>query len=341
MKYGHIDTFGLKSPMSNPMPYAQGSLLFAPMEGVTDETYRLTIQELYPEWDYYHTDFLRVPTQGHYSFSRYQEHIGHRVLEDPKAISKTGYQILTTARAQTESSVDSIAELPITHLDLNLGCPSKKVNAHKGGAYLLEDLGELKRILGVIRERFPHHFSVKIRIGYKNTDNFYPLLDTISKSNVDSLIIHGRTREQLYKGKADWSFIKKAVERMDIPVIGNGDIWTPEDVEAMFDITGCYAVMMGRGALKTPWLASLYKDFGTNINEATLLEERRHRIPDYFNTLETNYKEFTPATEEFILGRFKSFSRYLFEDFDNAEELRSCFLRSQNLEEFNSHLDRI
>jgi tRNA-dihydrouridine synthase len=323
------------------MPYSKGSLLFAPMEGVTDETYRLSIQELYPEWDYYHTDFLRVPTQGFYQFSSYQEHLGHRVLEDPSAIAKTGYQILTTARAQTEHSVESIAKLPITHLDLNLGCPSKKVNAHKGGAYLLEDLVELKRILRLIRERFPHHFSVKIRIGYKNTDNFEQLLDTINESNVNSLIIHGRTREQLYKGKADWSFIKKAVERMDIPVIGNGDIWSPEDIEAMFDITGCYAVMMGRGALKTPWLASLYKEFGTNINEATLLEERRGRIPDYFNTLETNYREYTLATENFILGRFKSFSRYLFEDFDNADKLRSLFLRSQSLKEFNSYLDQI
>jgi len=327
--------------MINPMPYSQGSLLFAPMEGVTDETYRLTVKDLSPEWDYYHTDFLRVPTQGHYQDSRYAEHIGLRVLENQKVLSKTGYQILTTARAQTKASVEAISKLPIKHLDLNLGCPSKKVNAHKGGAYLLEDLLELEKILKVIRSNFEHHFSVKIRIGYKNTENFDEMIETIQNCGVDSLIIHGRTREQLYKGTADWSFIKRAVERLAIPVIGNGDIWTPEDIEAMFDITGCYAVMMGRGALKTPWLASLYKDYGTNINEATLLEERRNRIPDYFNALETNYKECTPATEEFILGRFKSFSRYLFEDFDKAEELRSRFLRSQNLAEFNSHLDQI
>ncbi len=323
------------------MPYLKGSLLFAPMEGVTDETYRLTIKDLYPEWDYYHTDFLRVPTQGYYQESRYAEHIGQRVLENPAVLSQTGYQILTTARAQTKESVEVISKLPINHLDLNLGCPSKKVNAHKGGAYLLEDLVELRRILGVIREGFSHHFSVKIRIGYKNTDNFDELLDTIQECGVDSLTIHGRTRDQLYKGQADWSFIKRAVERLDIPVIGNGDLWTPEDVEAMFDITGCYAVMLGRGALKTPWLATLYKEYGTNVNEATLLEERRGRIVDYFNELESNYKEFTPATEEFILGRFKSFSRYLFEDFDDAEGMRSHFLRSRNLEEFNYHLDRI
>lgn len=327
--------------MTKPTPYPQGSLLFAPMEGVTDETYRLTIKDLYPEWDYYHTDFLRIPSQGHLSDSRYLEHLGHRVLSNQNILEKTGYQILTTARANTQLAVKTLSKLPLKHLDLNLGCPSKKVNAHKGGAYLLEDLIELKRILGDIRKNFEHHFSVKIRIGYKNTDNFDKLLDTIQDSGVDSLTIHGRTRDQLYKGKADWSFIKRAVERLEIPVIGNGDLWTTEDVEAMFDVTGCHAVMLGRGALKTPWLATLYRDYGTNINEATLLEERKQRIVDYFNALETNYKEFTPATEEFILGRFKSFSRYLFEDFDEAESVRSHFLRSRNLEEFNSHLDRI
>lgn len=328
--------------MIKAFPFPPGSLIFAPMEGVTDEVYRLTIKELFPEWDYFNTDFLRIPTQGRYPSKKFEEHIGPRILLRPDWLNKTCFQILTSARAQTIESVRQILKFPIKHLDLNLGCPSAKVNAHLGGAYLLSDLEILSRVLKDIRETFPHHFSVKIRIGYKNTDNYELLLETIEKAGVDSITIHGRTREQLYKGKADWSYIKKAVDQMSIPVIGNGDIWTVEDIENMLEQTGCHSVMLGRGALKTPWLATQYKEYGASIgsNDAFLLEERRHYIRDYFNKLEKNYKD-SGKGEEFILRRFKSFSRYLFEDFDDAEALRSNFLRSRRLDQFNHHLDQV
>lgn len=329
--------------MSRMLPFKRGSLIFAPMEGVTDEAYRLTIKELYPEWDYFNTDFLRVPSQGHYSKEKYTGHIGSTVLNDDDLLSKTGYQILTTAKAQTRNSVEEIKKLPIKHLDLNLGCPSKKVNSHKGGAYLLGDLTELEKILKEIRDSIDFHFSVKIRTGYKDTNNFDELLKTIQDCGVDSVTVHGRTKEQLYKGKANWSFIKRAVEVMDIPVIGNGDLWSIEDVEEMFNQTGCHSVMLGRGALKTPWFATLYKEHKDIAigNEAYLLEVRKQQVVDYFNRLEKNYVSLFNSRESFILGRFKSFSRYMFEDFQEADAMRSKFLRASDLKEFNSLLDQI
>jgi len=314
-------------------PIKEHSLLFAPLEGVTDETYRLAVMKVFPEWDRFSTDFLRIPTVGHFGDKLIINHFGTSVYNDPSLKEKTTFQILTTKRAQTEQTLKSIENLGFKHIDLNLGCPSRKVNSHFGGAYLLSDLKSLKTVLGKIRKSFPHLFTVKMRLGFKDSSTFKDSLKIMEDEGVEAITIHARTRDQLYKGVADWDFIEQAVKTVKVPIIGNGDIWTVEDVKNIFERTGCHSVMLGRGAMKTPWLARTYK---TGIDECS----RKENLTKYFNALLKEYEK-KLGDEGLILKRFKSFCRNTFEDFPEGDIKRSKFLRSKTLKDFFNHLHNL
>lgn len=329
--------------MNSTFSFPKRSLFFAPMEGITDEPYRMAMFRSYPEWDYFFTDFLRVPSSGSFSSKYLKKHFGLRAYELPSHRKKTGFQILTSLNASILETVHQLKDLGFDHLDINLGCPSKRVNGHKGGAYLLSDLSALKKIIRLIRKEYPYLFTAKIRVGYQD-DLLYPdILKLLEDEGVQGLTVHARTRDQLYRGVADWSYIKKAVDLLDIPIIGNGDIWTAMDIKNMFEQTGCHSVMVARGAMKTPWLASTFKenkDHLSTLNEESLLQERKANIPLYFYTLENEYKKFG-LDDDIILKKFKALSRYLFEDFHNPEEIRNKFFRSSNLEQFIGYLAQL
>lgn len=316
------------------------SLLFAPMEGITDEAYRIALLKTFPEWDHFFTDFLRVPTVGKITEKMVLEHYGERILNNPEWRKKNSYQILTTPRAQTQAVVEILESNKFDHLDLNLGCPSKKVNSHFGGAYLLSNHDALRTVLKTIRSNFSGHFSVKMRIGYRDDKTFSDTLKLIQDEGVEAITLHARTRDQLYKGVADWNYIKQAVAEVKVPLIGNGDVWIAEDIEKIFDDTKCHSVMFGRSALKTPWLAKIYKEWkdeGGHIDETFLLYERKANLQLYFEALLFEYRQIGWA-DNLILKRFKSFSRNLFDDYENFETIRGSFLRSESLGEF---LDRL
>ena len=326
--------------MNNFDVFPKKSLLFAPMEGITDEPYRIALMKTFPEWDQFFTDFLRVPTVGKVSEKMIIEHYGERILKRDDWRKKNSFQILTTQRAQTQAVVEILESLKMDHLDLNLGCPSKKVNSHHGGAYLLSNHVALKFVLKTIRDNFSGHFSVKMRIGYRDDTNFSDTLKLIQDEGVEAITLHARTRDQLYKGVADWSYIKKAVEEVKVPLIGNGDIWLAEDIEKVFKDTKCHSVMFGRSALKTPWLAKIYKDYiddGGHIDDTYLLYERKKYLELYFEALMAEYREIG-WPDNLILKRFKSFSRNIYDDYEDFETIRGSFLRSESLAEY---LDRL
>jgi tRNA-dihydrouridine synthase B len=327
--------------MSYTTEVKSGSLLFAPMEGITDGPYRKVIKRLFPEWNRHCCDFLRCPTEGTYNEKKIIEHFGMEEFENEDNRINTTYQILTSPRANTEDTVKKIAKLGFKHLDLNLGCPSKKVNSHQGGAYLLSDLTKLREVLSRIRDCYPYMFTVKIRIGYRNTDLFEESLKTIEECGAEAITIHGRTRDQLYKGTANWDYIAKAVEVCNVPVIGNGDVWTCEDIDAIQKHTNCHAVMVARGALKTPWLAKLYrlKQENHELDENQILRFRKGFIKSYYRLLEEEYRKMDWKIEN-LHKRFKGLTRYLFDDLENGDVTRSQLLRSKSLAEFNHILSK-
>jgi tRNA-dihydrouridine synthase len=322
------------------LPFKKNSLLFAPMEGVTDAAYRTAIERAFPEWDYYSTDFYRVPTVGKVSSKALIHHFGDELIKQREVRGKTSYQILTSARAQTKDVASAINELNFEHLDLNLGCPSKKVNAHKGGAYLLSDIKELTPIIRDIRTSFNKCFTVKIRVGYKDDSLFGDLIKMFEDEGVDGITIHARTRDQLYLGTADWNYFEKALATSKVPIIANGDVWTIEDIIRMNNTYNPYAIMIGRGAMKTPWLATLWEQYRDNpdfLTDEFLLEERKSSMDIYFFELEKEYIK-KGLDDNGILKRFKALSRYIFDDFPQSEEVKSKFVRSETLQEFKDRL---
>ncbi|WP_138496130.1 tRNA dihydrouridine synthase DusB [Paenibacillus pinistramenti] len=140
-------------------------------------------------------------------------------------------------------------------IDINMGCPAPKVTKMDAGAKWLLDPNKINEMVAAVVAVVKKPVTVKMRIGWDH-DHIYVIdnVKAVEAAGGQAVSIHGRTREQLYTGTADWSYIKEAKEAVSIPIIGNGDVATPEDARRMLDETGCDGVMIGRGALGNPWM---------------------------------------------------------------------------------------
>lgn len=305
------------------------SLFFAPMEGITDPSYRNMIFHNYPEWDFMACDFLRISSVGIYPDKHIIKHFGKEAYSNSAQKEKTIYQILTSENALNEIHIEKIKSLGFEWLDLNLGCPSKTVCKNKGGSFLLSELDTLRKIIKTIRSLFPHRFTAKIRVGYKDDKNFIDILKLLENEGVDAITIHARTRDELYKGVAKWDYVKQAVKAVNVPVVGNGDIWTLEDIERYYDYTDAHSIMMARGALKTPWIAKLYKQ-GTKEES---LELRVAELKKYFNLLYGEIDQVEKLNEIGKIRRLKSVSRNIFDPLPNYELTKKKFLLSKSKNE--------
>lgn len=140
-------------------------------------------------------------------------------------------------------------------IDINMGCPVPKVTNCDAGAKWLLDPDKIYEMVSAVVDAVDKPVTVKMRIGW-DSKHIYAVRNAqaVERAGGKAVSVHGRTREQLYTGKADWNIIKEVKESVSIPVIGNGDVMTPEDAKRMLDLTGCDGVMIGRGALGNPWM---------------------------------------------------------------------------------------
>lgn len=310
-------------------PVGYGSLFFAPMEGITDETFRKTILKLYPEWDYLACDFLRVPSAGKYPIKHLVQHMGKELFDVQWIKEKTMYQILTSHRAYTMDMVKDLEQLSIPWIDLNIGCPSPTVCKNGGGSFLLTDLVTLRPLIRTIRNNFKGRFTTKIRIGYSDTNSFEDTIRMLNDEGVEMITVHARTREQMYQGRADWNYIRRAVEISQVPIVGNGDIWNVTDIEQMLKETGCHGVMIARGALQSPWMAQDYRRGKFLETEQEKFERIRMFFREYRSALEAEN-----ISMRGLLKQSKSVSRFMLNGVQDGEVLRRKLMLSQTVPEF-------
>lgn len=318
----------------SPIPH--GSLFFAPMEGITDESFRKTILKLYPEWDYLACDFLRVPSAGRYPNKHLIRHFGKELFEIPWIQDKTMFQILTSHRAFTVDMVKQVEELQIPWMDMNIGCPSPTVCKNRGGSFLLTDLPSLRTLVRSVRENYTGRFTAKIRIGYNNTDGFEDSIRMLNDEGVEMITVHGRTRDDMYKAPARWNFIEKAVQISQVPIIGNGDVWNTSDIDQMMKNTGCHGVMIARGALKAPWIAQDYRRGFFNPSKEETFQKIKHFFQDYRTLLEAEN-----ISVRGLLKQSKSVSRFMLEGIEGSEPLRRKLILSQTVPEFYSTIESL
>ena len=175
------------------------------------------------------------------------------VLEDehPLTMQIFGHDI--DSMVQAAKFLDTRTDCDI--IDVNMGCPVNKIVKSNAGSALMRDEEYAAELMHEIIKHVKKPVTVKMRIGWDSeSKNCVLLAKKLESAGVSAIALHGRTKTQMYEGKADWSYIKKVKEAVQIPVIGNGDVRSVEDMIAMLEETGCDMVMIGRGVLGDPWL---------------------------------------------------------------------------------------
>src|SRR5258708_14244070 len=180
-----------------------------------------------------------------------------------------------------------VQDLGFDLVDLNLGCPAKKVVKCNGGSGLLRDLPAIGRIFEAVRAAVKIPFTVKFRAGWNDEEIVCVELARMAEDcGLSAVALHARTREQGYSGNARWEWITAIKNAVSIPVIGNGDIRTPEDAVALVADSGCDAVMIGRTAASNPWIFRQIRQFGeTGRYDEPTDADRYEMIRTYFQML--------------------------------------------------------
>jgi len=230
------------------------------------------------------------------------------------------------------SAAALIEDLGFDTADINLGCPVKKV-VKCGGSGLLRDLPHLERLFRAVRAAVRIPLTIKIRSGWD--ENNIVAMDVARMAEdigIEAIAVHPRTRMQGYAGSADWSVIRAVKQAVKIPVIGNGDIRTPQDAVRMIEETGCDAVMIGRTASSNPWIFRQIADYIASGRYREPTEGDRHQLlMEYFQSLVAS--EMPDA-----VGKMKQFATYFTHGVRNGGELRQQVHHAHSAPEI---LDRV
>ena len=293
--------------------------VLAPMAGVTDTVFRRFIRNL-GGCGLIMTEFTSADGILRQKDKKAKQYLHFYDDEHPISAQLFGSnpEVLATAAKTVE-------DLGFDLIDLNLGCPAKKVTKCNGGSGLLRDLPLIRRIFESVRAAVKLPFTVKFRAGWSDKEIVCLELARMAENcGLQAVALHARTREQGYAGQAQWGWIGEIKQSVRIPVIGNGDVRTPMDAAAMVVQTGCDAVMIGRAAASNPWIfrqIAQYTERGSYDEPAE--GDRYNMIRTYFQML---IEEEMPGAA----GKMKQFASWFTHGVPNGSVLRKAVYEARS-----------
>lgn len=306
----------------------------APMEDVTDSSFRLICRELGA--DMVTTEFVSADALVRNISST------TRKLEINEAERPAAIQIYGREPGPMAEAAQIVAEAKPDIIDINFGCPVKKVAGKGAGAGLLRDVPKMLEITRAVVNAVTLPVTVKTRLGWDHDSRIIvDLAEQLQDCGIEGLTIHGRTRAQLYSGQADWQMIAqvKANPRLHIPITGNGDIASGADALKAFEQSGVDAIMIGRASIGQPWIFNEVRQFidGDGEFKPLTLEEKfsilRRQITESISRID-GYRGILHIRRHLAASP-------LFKGIPNFRETRIAMLRADTFEELSSILDSV
>lgn len=270
---------GAEKKAASPVP-----VLLAPMAGITDSAFRRLCIER--GCDYTFTEM--VSANGlHYKNRKTQELISISEAEKPCGVQLFGHDPAIIAETVQRLFESLVSSEDVSIVDINMGCPAPKITSNGDGSALMKNPALAGKIIEAAVKASPVPVSVKFRKGWdENSVNAVEFARIAEKSGASFITVHGRTRMQMYSGKADRELIKSVVDAVNIPVVGNGDIFSGESALDMLETTGCAALMVARGAQGDPFIfseikAALYGENYVKPSESERLDTAIRHIEEY------------------------------------------------------------
>lgn len=310
------------------------SVLLAPMEDVTDPAFRLMCKKFGADMVY--TEFVSADALIR-SVSKTLLKLNISDEERPVAIQIYG--------KDTETMVEAariVEQAKPDILDLNFGCPVKRVAGKGAGSGLLQNIPKMLEITRAVVNAVRIPVTVKTRLGWDAEHKIIvPLAEQLQDCGIEALTIHGRTRAQMYTGEADWTLIGEVKNnpRMRIPIIGNGDVTTPQRAQECFDRYGVDAIMVGRASFGRPWIFKEIKHFLQTGEELPPLSFQWR-----MDVLRQEVKDSVALLDErrgILHVRRHLAASPLFKGIPNFRDTRIAMLRAETLEELNAILNHI
>jgi tRNA-dihydrouridine synthase B len=262
----------------------EGNVILAPMSGVTDLPFRRLVRRFGASLvvsEMIASEAMIRETRQSLLMARSEPE------EFPMAVQLAGCEGSKLAEA-AKLNVDRGAAI----IDINMGCPVKKVVNGYAGSALMRDLENARQLIEATVKAVDIPVTLKMRTGWDDANRNAPELARIAEDcGIRMITVHGRTRCQMYKGRADWSFIKKVKEAVSIPVVANGDVMTLEDAKTVLALSGADGVMVGRGAYGKPWLLAQiahYLKTGETLADPSL-EDQKSIVLEHYEAMLTHY----------------------------------------------------
>lgn len=305
-------------------------VFLAPLAGVTDKAFRETVRAVGGRYTWSEMISAKALTYRNVRTLKMLDLSGEA---EPRIVQLFGTEPETMAEA-AQLSVDCGADV----IDVNMGCPMQKIVKNGEGAALLKDLPRARAIASAVVQAVKAPVTVKIRLGWDNKEIVaVELAKELEAAGVQMLTVHGRTREQFYTGCADWEWIGRVKREVAIPVIGNGDVFTPEDAAGLLAQTGCDGVMIGRAACGNPWLIArvqYYLDKGKLLPEPMPAERIQVALAHFERLL--LYKG-----ERVGLNEMRKQAVWYIKGMRRAAQLRDKIMQTKSPEELRSLLQEI